>query len=210
MEFTAEQVWGLAVAADRINGGYLKEDVWDFKIDEKNPIKRCNKAMIKTWLREGTLAVATEEDVARGIEYRNHFKSYVLLSMAGKLNSFQETAMKLAAKDVFTGRDMYDFAVVGCLPEVARRDQARTELKREVYASEQLAGAVGDTIVSEIAVVNCRFNPNYNKHRVTARIGESFVDFWVSRPMEGTLRIKGKIKGFREDKTAQLHYVKVL
>ena len=26
--FTADQVWGLAVAADRINEGYFKEPVW--------------------------------------------------------------------------------------------------------------------------------------------------------------------------------------
>jgi len=29
MQFTADQVWALAVAADRINGSYLKEDQWE-------------------------------------------------------------------------------------------------------------------------------------------------------------------------------------
>lgn len=210
MNFTADQVWGLAVAADRINGGYLKEDIYDFNVDQKNPVKRANKVMIKTWLREGTLAAATEADIAAGREYREHFKTYTFKAIAGKLNDFQQTAMKIAAKDEFTGRDMYDFAVIGCLPDVARRDRLQTELKREIFTAERLAAAVGDTVVGEIAVHQCRFNPNYNKFRVSARMGDSFLDFWVPIKLEGEVRIKGKVKAFREDGVAQLHYVKML
>ena len=39
MLFTADQVWGLAIAADRINGGYFKESVYDFEVDHRNPVK---------------------------------------------------------------------------------------------------------------------------------------------------------------------------
>lgn len=208
MNFTADQVWGLAVAADRINGGYIKEDVYDFDVDQKNPVKRANKVMIKTWLREGSLDAATAADVEQGRKYRDHFKSYTLMLLAGKLNDFQKTAMKIAGKEEFTGRDMYDFAVIGCLPEVARRDQQRAEVKREVFASEQLQGQVGDVIQGEITVVQCRYNQNYNKYRITARMGESFIDFWFSKELAGELTIKGKIKNIRGDKTTQIHYVK--
>ncbi len=210
MNFTADQVWGLAVAADRINGGYLKEDVYDFAVDQKNPVKRANKIMIKTWLREGTLMIATEADIAAGREYRDHFKSYVLLAMAGKLNSFQETAMKIAAKDSFTGRDMYDFAVIGCLPEVARRDRTQTELRKDIVASEQLPGAVGDSITGDITVVRTRYSREYNKYKIDARMGESIVDFWCSRELKGDLRVKGKIKQHRGNKTTQLNFVKIV
>lgn len=208
--YTADLVWALAAAADRINGGYLKEDVWDFHVDQKNPVKRPNKVMIKTWLREGTTGFLSEDDYAAGRSSRDHFKTYTLLAMTGQLNDFQKTAMKIAAKDEFTNRDMYDFAVIGCLPEVARRDQQRTEVKREVYASEQLVGDVGDTVVGDIEVVNSRFSPEYNKHRYTARMGDSFVDFWHPLPIKGTARIKAKIKAHRGDKTTQLNYVKII
>jgi len=210
MNFTADQVWGLAVAADRINGGYLKEDVYDFHTDQREPVKRANKIMIKTWLREGTLAVATDSDIAQGRIYRDHFKTYTFKAIAGKLNSFQETAMKIAAKEEFTGRDMYDFAVIGCLPDVARRDQAHTELKREIYAAEPIKASVGDVVQGEITVIQCRYNPNYNKFRISARMGESFLDFWMGTKLEGEVGIKGKIKAFRPDGVAQIHYVKVL
>lgn len=210
MNFTADQVWGLAVAADRINGGYIKEDVWDFEVDQKNPVKRPNKVMIKTWLREGTLNIATEADIAAGREFREHFKTYTFKAISGQLNEFQQTAMRIAAKEEFTGRDMYDFAVIGCLPDVARRDQAQTELKREIFTSEQLQGQPGDVVVGEIEVIRTRFSNEYQKHKIDARMGESIIDFWFSSKLEGTRRIKGKIKQHRGNKTTQLNFVKII
>ncbi len=209
MEFTADQVWACAAAAQRINGGYFKEPVYDFEVDQKNPITQANKVMVKGWLRDGKFDQITEADYAAGAAARNHFKSYTLLMMAGKLNEFQQTAYRLAAKDTFTGRDLYDFAVISCLPSVASRDQQRTELKRDIYASDQLTGAVGAAVVGDITVISSRYNPNYNKYKITARMGESFIDFWFSQELKGELRIKGKIKNVRGDKTTQLNYVKL-
>jgi hypothetical protein len=118
--------------------------------------------------------------------------------------------MQLAAKEEFGGRDLYDFAVISCLPSVAMRDAANSELKRDIYASEQLQGAEGDRIQGEITVINTRFNPDYNRFKVRGRMGESFVDFWFGSALEGTIKIKAKIKSQRGDKTTALNYVKVL
>jgi hypothetical protein len=41
-------------------------------------------------------------------------------------------------------------------------------------------------------------------------MGEAFVDFWFTRAVEGEVRIKGKIKALRDDKSTQLNYVKLL
>jgi hypothetical protein len=209
MEFTADQVWGCAAAAQRINGGYVKMDEWNYNVEPPVQTKTANKVLVKTWLRENNFAAVTEADYAAGRSARDHFKSYTLLALSGQMNEFQNTALKIASKDVFTGRDMYDFAVISCLPDVARRDQARTELKREIYVSEQLLGSVGDAVVGDITVVSSKFNPNFNKFRITARMGESFIDFWFSRAVEGSVRIKGKIKNVRGDKTTQLNFVKI-
>ena len=208
MIFTADQVWGCAAAAQRINEGYFKEDQWD-TAEAGVKIKTANKSLVKNWLARGDYSLVTAADITAGETARNHFKSYTFLAIAGRLNEFQETAMKLAAKEEFTGRDIYDFAVISCLPSVAVRDAANSELKREIYTSEQLQGAVGDSIVGDITVISARFNPDYNKHKITARLGESFVDFWFGKELEGELRIKGKIKTQRGNKTTQLNYVKI-
>lgn len=210
MQFTAEQVWGAAAAAQRINGEYLKEPVYNFDVDQRNPVKQANKVMVKQWLREGCFDQITEADYAAGRAARDHFKSYTLLALAGRLNDFQTTAMKLAAKDEFTGRDMYDFSVISCLPSVAVRDQERNEIKREIYNSEQLTGDRGEVIVGELVVVSSRYNPNFNKYRIQGRMGDSFVDFWFAKAIEGSVRIKAKIKQLRGDNTTQLNYVKII
>jgi hypothetical protein len=209
MKFTADQVWGCAAAAQRINEGYFKEDQWD-TAEAGVKIKTANKALVKGWLRDEDYSLITAADIAAGQTARNHFKSYTFLAIAGRLNEFQTTAMQLAAKEEFTGRDIYDFAVISCLPSVAVRDAANSELKREIYTSEQLQGAVGDTIVGDITVISARFSPEYSKHKITARMGESFVDFWFGQELEGTIRVKGKIKIQRGDKTTQLNYVKIV
>ena len=208
MQFTAEQVWACAAAAQRINGGYLKEDQRDHHTGLV--VKTANKLLVKDWLRTNDYSQITAADTAEGIRARNHFKSYTLLAIAGRLNEFQTTAMQLAAKEEFTGRDMYDFAVISCLPSVAVRDAANSELRREIYTSEQLQGDEGDRIQGEVTVINTRFNPDYNKHKIRGRMGESFVDFWFGSALEGTVNIKAKIKSQRGDKTTQLNYVKVL
>jgi hypothetical protein len=207
MKFTADQVWGCAAAAQRINGGYFKEP--EFAEDRVTVLRTANKALVKGWLRDEDYSQITAADIAAGQTARNHFKSYTFLAIAGRLNEFQTTAMQLAAKEEFTGRDIYDFAVISCLPSVAVRDVANSELRREIYTSDQLQGAVGDAVVGDITVINSRFNPDYNKHKITARMGESFVDFWFGKELTGELRIKGKIKTQRGNKTTQLNYVKI-
>lgn len=209
MKFTADQVWGCAAAAQRINEGYFKEDQWD-TAEAGVKIKTANKSLVKAWLRDEDYSLVTAADIAAGETARNHFKSYTFLAIAGRLNEFQSTAMQLAAKEEFTGRDIYDFAVISCLPSVAVRDAANSELKREIYTSEQLQGAVGDSVVGDITVISARFNPDYAKHKITARMGESFVDFWFSKELTGELRVKGKIKVQRGNKTTQLNYVKIV
>ena len=210
MQFTADQVWGLAVRADRINGGYCKEEVFEDREGALVKVKETNKSMVKGWLRDNTQPTADE--IEQGQKVRSHFSTYTFLALSGKLNDFQLQAMKIAAMDEFTGRNMLEFSVISCLPEVARRDAARTEFMRDLYASEQLVGTTGEAVNGYITVSQCRFNANFNKYRIVARMGESFVDFWFTRALTvgSNLRIKGKIKNVRGDKTTQLNYVKII
>jgi hypothetical protein len=209
MQFTADQVWACAAAAQRINGDYIKEDVYNFDIDQNNPVKVANKKLVKQWLREGT-SPATELDREHGEVCRNYIKGWLMKELSGKITDFERTALKIAQKDEFTGRDLYDFAVVACLPSSVERDRAHQEIKREVYHSEQLTGDIGETVIGEFTAVKSSFSQMYNKFKISGRMGESFIDFWFSAPIEGSVRIKGKIKNVRGDKTTALNYVKII
>lgn len=204
--YTADQVWGLAVRADSLNGEYLKEDRWAYE-PTTHRTHTANKTLVKQWLREGE--VPTEQEVTTGQQYRRSFNAYTLRAMMGKLNDFERQALRIAQMDQFESNHMLEFAIVSCLPSISRRDQARTELKREVFTSTQIAGQPGDRVAGMARIVSCNWSQNYGRYRITAQIEESFVDFWSSEKIEGTVAIRAKIKNQRVDNTTQLNYVKV-
>ena len=212
--FTADQVWGLAVAADRINEGYFKEPVWTQPDNDLTGpmvlVKDANKLLVKQWLRTNNFTVATEADIEKGREVRNYFNGFLLKQISGKINEFEQQALRIAQMDEFTGKNMLEFAIVSCLPSVMIRDQIRNELSREVRASTQLQGAVGDKIQGEIEVVKSYYSKDYDKYRVTAKLVDSFVDFWYNSNLEAgdRISIKAKIKSVRGDNTTQLNFVK--
>lgn len=205
-QFPADDVWALATAVDRINGGYFKENVYT----DAGLSKTANKAVVREHLRTNDFSIVTDDDRVNGAAYRRHFTGYTMLAMAGGLNDFQQQAYKVACTETFTGRNLLEFAIISCLPSIARRDSQRQEIKREVFASEQLAGNVGETIIGDVTVMDSRYSQQYEKYRVTGRMGESIVDFWFGTNMNkgSDYRIKAKIKAHRDDKTTQLHYVK--
>lgn len=209
--YTPEIVWGCAAAAHRLNEGYHKDPVHEWKDDKTMVlVKDSNKSIVRGWLREENYAAVTEADIEKGKEYRRHFAGYTLAAIRGPLNDFQQQALKIANIDEFTGRHLLEFSIVACLPAVAERDSSRSSLKKEVFASTQLAGQEGDTIVGDLTVVSSKYMANYSKYRIAGRMGESFVDFWTNLDLaaDQVVRIKAKIKKHRDDKTTQLNYVK--
>ena len=212
MTFTADQVFGLVMAAHRINEGYFKEDVWMNNATPPFRAKQANKTLVKQWVRTKDFVEVTPEDILKGQEVRNHFKSYMFLAIAGKLNDFQTRAYKIAQKDSFTERDGLELAIASCLPMIYERDRQRKEFMDQLRDSTQLRGAIGDKVQGDLVVISTRYNINFNKYKVQGKMGDSFVDFWFGEaPATGTtLQIRGKIKQLRDDNSTQLNYVKII
>ena len=208
--FTADQVWGLAVAADRINGGYFKEDVYVMENQCTKQVTQANKLMLKEWLRDGMFTEATEEDLEQGRAVRHFFNGFLLKQLSGKINDFEQQALKIAQMDEFTGKNLLEFAIVSCLPAAMIREQNKKELDSDIRNSTQLTGNVGDRIMGEVEVIKCWYSKDHDKYRVTAKLVDSFVDFWYNSNLEAgsKISIKAKIKSVRSDKTTQLNFVK--
>lgn len=210
--FTADQIFALAMAAHRINEGYFKEDVWMPHATPPYRAKQANKTLVRQWVRTNDFVEVTPEDIIKGQAVRQHFKSYMLLAIAGKLTDFQWQAYKIAEKETFTDRDSLELAVASCLPMVYEKDRARKEFMEALRDSTQLTGNVGDRVEGEIIVLDSRYNVNFNKYRIQAKMVDSYVDFWYNDAIaKGTvLNIKAKIKAVRSDNTTQLNYVKTV
>jgi hypothetical protein len=214
MQFTADQVWACAVAAQRINGEYLKEPVWTQPDNDLTGpmvlVKDANKLMVKQWLRTENFSLVTAADHEQGQEIRNYFNGYLLKQISGKINEFEQTALRIAQMEEFTGRNLLEFAVISCLPSVMLRDQDRKELKNAINSSTQLTGEVGDKIQGVIDVFRCDYQQMYDKFKVQARMGDSYVSFWFGSRVDGTVTIRAKIKAQRGDNTTQLNFVKIV
>lgn len=209
--YTAEHVWALAVAADRFNSGHFKEEVVVYENQCRKVLHEANKLMVKGWLRTGENP-ATDADREQGRAVRHYFNGFLLKELSGRINDFERQALKIAQMEEFTGRHLLEFAVISCLPSVMLRDQARNDLAREVRASTQLTGAVGDPVQGQVEIVKCSYSKEYNKFRITARLVDSFVDFWYNSNLNAgdCVSIRGKIKSQRGDLTTQLNYVKII
>ena len=96
------------------------------------------------------------------------------------------------------------------MPSTQRRDVDKNALAAEVRNSTQLTGQVGDKIQGEIEIVKSYYSQEYNKFRITAKLVDSFVDFWYNTNIDAGSRvsIKAKIKSVRGDNTTQLNFVK--
>jgi hypothetical protein len=214
MQFTADQVWACAVAAQRINGEYLKEPVWTQPDNDLTGpmvlVKDANKQMVKQWLRTENFSLVTTADRDQGREIRNYFNGYLLKQISGKINEFEQTALRIAQMEEFTGRNLLEFAVISCLPSVMLRDQDRKELKDAINSSTQMVGEVGDKIQGVIDVFRCDYQQMYDKFKVQARMGDSYVNFWYGSRIDGTVTIRAKIKAQRGDNTTQLNFVKII
>ncbi len=211
MTFDADIVWGCAVAINRINKGYFKEDIWNYNTNAHFISKRANKKVVKEMLATQDFHNVTEEDIAKGKELRHYFNGYLLKEVSGKINDFERQALRIAQMDEFTNRQLLEFAIISCLPASMDRDKARNQFKNDVFHSTPLVGDLGDYILAECTIIKSYYNENYERYRITGRMGESFVDFWFKQDLliGSTVKITARIKAKRADHTTQLSYVRL-
>lgn len=212
--FDAETIWAAAVAIDRINGGYCKEEefVRDAVTGEAKVTRVPNKVLLKRMLANKSYDDVTDDDREHARNLRHHFNSYLMKELSGKINDFERSVLRIAQMDEFNHRNLLEFAIISCLPNSHRREMKHKAYIQEVIESTPLEGQVGDTVVGDLIIVKCYYNENYCKYRVVGRFGESFVDFWYKDAMEveSTVKIRARIKQHRPDNTTQLNYVKII
>lgn len=210
--YTAEHVWALAVAADRINEGYIKADEWTVTGQDTSELhKTANKNLVKQWLRDGTCPMLPE-DIEKGKEVRHYFAGFLFRQIAGQCNDFEAQALRIAQIEEFTGKHLLEFAVISCLPSVMIRDRDKVHLTREINSSTQLPHRVGEQVIADIEVIKKYYNTDYAKWVITAKLVDSYVSFYYTSDLEvgSVVHIKGKVKEHRDNNTTRLHYVKVI
>jgi hypothetical protein len=216
IKYSVDNVWGATVAAQRMNGSYVKETVHQFDPVTQTTvvITRRNRDIMLDILANP--AQLTVEDIAQGQECRKFLQNDITFrALKNKLTEFDGSVSKvLAVTDDFdTAKHKLELAVVACLPQSQTRAQAREITQERVrQTSGNLIGTLGDKVTRNVEVVKCVFSQNWNTWYATAITQDNDAVFFSIRESYdvGThLTIRGTIKAHRDGVT-QLNRVSVL
>ena len=214
--FSVSDVWAAACAAQRVNGGYYKESSyeWDETARVNKLVKRRNRDVMMEFLQNSDRILV--EDVEAGEQVRDFLqKDLTFRAIKGKLTEFDSSTSKcLAVQDRFyTVGNRYELAVVACLPNSARRSQARqTTEERIKFAQGGYVGEVGNKVTVNLEVLTSNYSQQYNIFWIRGITDRDQPVFFSSKENfdAGTMiSVQGKVKAHKDNFT-QLNYVKVL
>jgi hypothetical protein len=210
LNLNAENVWGAACMAQRINGSYVKLSVLSESDNGLNKIS--NRQMVEGLMVDANLI--TEEDMEQGKKVRAFYQAYTFKILQGKrLNEFDNTAMLLANREVI--ESSYDVAVIASLPSCYERGVERQSVEQRInFARGGYIGTVGNKIqVANIEVLKCVYSEKWGTHFATCITSEDQVLFFaIKNKLEvgKTISIQGTVKVQNNPNTTQLNRVKVI
>jgi hypothetical protein len=209
VNFNADDVWGAACQAQRINGKYVKLS----RISESDPDinQQSNRQIIEALLADPF--TITDEDREQGKKVRAFFQAYTFKILQGKaLSEFNNTAMLISNRDVITS--VYDVAVIASLPSSYERGVKQQTVEQRInFARGGYIATVGDKVSVSIEVLKCVYSEKWGTHFVTGINSEDQITFFAYKKqleIGKTISIQGTVKSQRNPNTTQLNRVKVV
>mgnify|MGYP000344639960 CR=1 FL=1 len=208
LNLVADNVWGAACQAQRMNGSYVKLSV--LTEEDKTSNKLSNRQLIESFMVDSSLI--TEEDMEQGKKVRAFYQALTFKILQGKhLNDFDNTAMVIANRDVITSN--YDVAVIASLPSCYERGVKRQTVDQRInFARGGFIGAIVKKVSTSVEVLRSVYSQTYNVNFVTGINSDDQVVFFAYKKeleVGKMYDIYGTVKGHR-DNTTQLNRVKVI
>jgi len=208
-EFTPDEVFGAAVAAQELNKGYIKEPTYGHPIDGNYKIvNRPNKEEVRNILMNKTM---TPEHIEQGKAIRTHYQGLLFKLVGGQLNDFLSTTLRVASKEMFTDVDTYDLAVVSSLPSCYARDLNKENIDELVKNSAHV-GTVGSKIMGEFEILKSTFSMKWQTWIINAKMGNDIFFFFFKEDLgTGTKKfLSAQIKQHCDDNVTKLTRIKVI
>jgi hypothetical protein len=208
----------IAVAAQRINGNYIK-DTRRFS-EPENKTQFSNKEIVRFFFDfhaptdyvKPTLTAQDYEEVA---EIHKWMKRYVMLGLADLDNFKRDIINAVAENNVPVTR----LGLIAFVPEFVKRDKHETGLTKEIrieYRDSQYLGKEKDIVEGVIKILDKRYSEHWESYNYTAVIDGNLVSFMNKFPYDvgRMLRVKGKVKAQTKNKLfsaneTRLNYVKL-
>ena len=216
VKHSLDNVWGAAVAAQRINGEYLKEEkrTFDMVTGEVTNRKLRNRDIMLDILSNP--AVLTVEDIAQGQECRKFLQNDITFrALKNKLTEFDGSVSKVLAvtEEFDTVKHKLELAVVACLPQSHTRALERQAVQERVrQTSGSLIGMPGDKVQLDVEIVKSNYSQQWNTWYATAITADNSAVFFAYRKelaRGATHTIVGTVKAHRDGST-QLNRVNII
>jgi hypothetical protein len=214
---SVDNVWAAAVAAQRINGSYIKETM--YKVDPEmssNTVvdKRRNRDIMVDILANP--AQLTVEDIAQGQECRKFLQNDITFrALKGQLREFDGSVSKVLAvtEEFDTVKHKLELAVVACLPQSHARSLERQATQERVrQTSGAVIGTPGDKVTLAVEIVKSNYSQQWNTWYATGVTADNSAVFFAYRQelARGAKHtIQGTVKAHRDGST-QLNRVSII
>ena len=214
IKHSVDNVWGAAVAAQRINGSYVKAAMYDYDDNGPKIVKHRNRDIMTDILANP--AQLTVEDIAQGQECRKFLQQDITFrALKNKLTEFDSSVSKvLAVEEEFdTVKHKLELAVVACLPQSHARTLERQATQERVrQTSGAVIGTPGDKVRLDVEIIKSNFSQQWNTWYATGVTQDNSAVFFayrqeLARGVKHT--ITGTVKAHRDGST-QLNRVSIL
>ena len=215
-KISVDTVWASAVAAQRVNGEYLKVDqvVWDSVSETSQVVRRRNRDVMMEFVANPDRL--TNQDLEQGQQARQFLQNDLTFrALKGRLTEFdQATSKVLAVTDEFdSALHRYELAIVACLPSTADRSQRRVNSDERVqFARGGLIAQPGAKVSAQVEVLSSSYSQNYGCYFIKGITDQDQPVFFSYRQGldAGThIAVQGTVKAHRDNLT-QLNRVRVL
>ena len=213
-----QEALAFAVAAQRINNGYVKDTR---RFSEDNPTIFSNKEIVKFAFNpdycpiDFILPKPTADDYTKVAEIHKWMKRYVMLGLAD-LDEFKRDMINSVSQDTVIKNNLGRIAFI---PEFVKRDQHETGLTKEIrieYRNSQYLGKEKDVVEGVIKILDKRYSQQWESFNYVAVIDGNLVSFMnkFEHNVGDMKRIKAKVKAQGTNKLfsaneTRLNYVKM-
>ena len=206
--YSVSDVWGAACHAQRINGAYFKEDVWEWPSETATAmqLKRKSNRNIMIEALDNPFMI-TDEDRSAGVECLKFISNDMTFrALKNQLTDFDRSVMKITAvtDKFFPQMHKLELATVACLPNSHERAMKRIEEQDRIKQTAGYIGSVGDKVTVNVDIVRCVFSQKWNTYYATGITSNNETVFFAIRePLNtGTTQtFRGTVKAHRDGQT---------
>ena len=209
----ALDIWAAAVYAQRVNGSYIKEDLWSLNPDthevEHDPHTLANRTVARNALQDGSITLA---DRTKGAEARKFISSRLMVKAISRtLTSFEESLSQAVALDEFiVPQDKMYIGIVNS--QIASYDRMK---KEEALTQDFVYGTYGDVgerLEIKVTPVSRFWLTDWGTYRYNSITENNYkTSFYYKEELEigVAVKVRGTVKKHTND-TTTINRVKVI